>query len=184
MLDLIIEQRIGTGGFGSVYCARIGNVRCAAKEFFVTETEYALSSIQNEIGMLRGLRHRHIVHFYDVHHQGSKLFVVMELAEMGSLSRAIRRQTLDWPSKIKIAYEILCGLEYVHSQGVLHRDLKSSNVLLTKGLEVRLCDFGLARIGVVSASSHREETAAKGTLRWMAPELFTTRPAYSFKSDM
>ncbi|KAF9150638.1 hypothetical protein DFQ26_001515, partial [Actinomortierella ambigua] len=116
----------------------------------------------------------------------------MELAEKGSLERAIRKGDIahdDWTTKARIADEIARGLAYIHQEGVLHRDLKSANVLLTKHMEVKLADFGLAQIrsmasAASSISGHTSKGAA-GTLRWVAPELlYVAKPIYSTKSDV
>ncbi|KAF9967755.1 hypothetical protein BGZ73_000379, partial [Actinomortierella ambigua] len=106
----------------------------------------------------------------------------MDLAENGDLTGVIKRQTLDWKAKSRIAHEIARGLEYIHDLGIVHSDLKSGNVLLTKYMEVKLCDFGFAQVRSLSMS--KTGGGIKGTIRWMAPELFTVRPKYSAKSDI
>lgn len=108
----------------------------------------------------------------------------MELAEKGSLSGVIEGGELanDWSTKKRIAHEIARGLEYIHHEGILHRDLKSANVLLSQHMEVKLADFGLAK--VKSMSSSKSGGSFKGTMRWAAPELFFSTPMYSAKSDM
>ncbi|KAF9966900.1 hypothetical protein BGZ73_000810, partial [Actinomortierella ambigua] len=111
-----------------------------------------------------------------------RLVLVMEYADGGCLEDAIDRGQLDWPNKTRIAQEIVRGLAFIHHMNVIHRDLKSMNVLLTRYREVKLCDFGMATVKVRSTS--KSTSAAKGTLRWMAPEIFAARPKYSTKSDM
>ncbi|KAF9974067.1 hypothetical protein BGZ73_002656 [Actinomortierella ambigua] len=106
----------------------------------------------------------------------------MDLAEGGSLQQVIREKQLDWATKTRITNEIARGLEYMHTNNVIHRDLKSLNVLLTKHMKVKLCDFGLAEIKTASLSKAGQ--SAQGTLRWMAPELLVSKPKYTTKSDI
>ncbi|KAG0242305.1 hypothetical protein BGW41_004519 [Actinomortierella wolfii] len=108
----------------------------------------------------------------------------MEYAEVGSLARAISSHRLEWPDKKRIALQISRGLAYIHHERVIHRDLKSMNVLLTRHMEAKICDFGMATVKCIPVSESNNAIALKGTYRWMAPELFTEQPNYSTKSDM
>ncbi|KAF9970470.1 hypothetical protein BGZ73_006811 [Actinomortierella ambigua] len=179
---LTIGQLIGSGGFGTVYHAKWGNRKVAIKKFSVSREEaYHTAEIQQEIALLERLKDRYVIQFYGTTYHEGQLVLIMDYAEGGSLHGAIVRGQLDWPAKLGVTQGIIRGLDYIHSQKILHRDLKSGNVLLTKHLEVKLCDFGLATVKVTSVSKN---TGAKGTLRWMAPELFIGRPKYSTKSDI
>ncbi|KAF9970469.1 hypothetical protein BGZ73_006810, partial [Actinomortierella ambigua] len=140
------------------------------------------STILREVRLLESLRDKHIIQFYGTTEHEGRLVLVMEYADGGSLEEAIEGgRQFDWPTKSRIAQEMVRGLAYIHHMDVLHRDLKSMNVLLTRFLEVKLCDFGLATVKIRSAS---KSNSTKGTLRWMAPELFAAKPAYSTKSDI
>ncbi|KAF9969104.1 hypothetical protein BGZ73_008695 [Actinomortierella ambigua] len=101
--------------------------------------------IENEVRLLKRLHYRYIIQFYDVVRQHGKVLLVTDFAEFGSLKQVIDKdRLLTGADKERISREISKGLSYIHDLGVLHRDLKSANVLLTKHMEVRLCDFGLA----------------------------------------
>ncbi|KAG0251776.1 hypothetical protein DFQ27_008558, partial [Actinomortierella ambigua] len=135
--------------------------------------------------MLDTLRDRHIIQFYGTRYHKGMLVLIMDYAEGGSLAKAIDRSRLghdDWPTKTRLAQEMARGLYYIHQNNIVHRDLKSANVLLTKYMEVKLCDFGLAM--TKTKSSSKSSTSFAGTLRWMAPEVFGRKPQYSAKSDM
>ncbi|KAG0239680.1 hypothetical protein BGW41_007563 [Actinomortierella wolfii] len=121
--------------------------------------------------------------FYGVVHQNDEVWLITDYAERGSLKRAIDNALLvGWEIKKRIAQDIAKGLAYIHHEGILHRDLKSANVLLTKSMEVKLCDFGLAIVkDLIEAPS---ANTLYGTVRWMAPELLNDRPQYSAKSDV
>ncbi|KAF9158191.1 hypothetical protein DFQ26_007891 [Actinomortierella ambigua] len=182
-MSLSVGSSIGAGAYGSVYNAYWEGRKVAIKQFAMTRADANReSAIQQEVQLLDSLRDKHIIQFYGTTEHEGRLVLVMEYAEGGSLEAAIQHRRLDWPTKTRIAQEVVRGLNYIHHKNVLHRDLKSMNVLLTRHMEVKLCDFGLATVKVRSAS--RSTSSSKGTLRWMAPELFAARPKYSTKSDM
>ncbi|KAG0222385.1 hypothetical protein BGW42_006664, partial [Actinomortierella wolfii] len=143
---------------------------------------------QKEIMVLQNLRHRNVVQFYRTHKQDSNIYLIMELAEKGTLATAINEGLLGWKDKTRLAHEIARGLEYLHQEGVLHRDLKSTNVLLTRHMEAKLADCGLTSIPSNGSSITSMSSAGgriTGTLRWIAPELFeTVKPLYSTKTDV
>ncbi|KAF9305894.1 hypothetical protein BGZ74_008457 [Mortierella antarctica] len=186
----VLGERIGAGAYGQVFRGRLNNMPVAAKLFYRTKQELHQATIQSEIAILTDLRHRHIIQFYQtVEHDDGHVYLVMDLAEKGSLADAITHgEVSSWPVKFRIAHEIARGLEYMHAQRhrVLHCDLKSANVLLNKHMEVKLGDFGLATVRSLSATNSIASGSEirKGTLRWMAPELLSSRPMYSTKSDM
>ncbi|KAG0258924.1 hypothetical protein DFQ27_004392, partial [Actinomortierella ambigua] len=175
-------QRIGSGAYGEVFIVEWGGIHCAAKKLLVTQEELHQVQIQKEISILYHLRHRNVIQFYATHEHEEHFYLIMDLAEKGDLSGAIKHKSLNWKDKTRIAHEIARGLEYIHSLRIIHRDLKSANVLLTKHMEARLCDFGLAEVRSISTS--RSGGGVEGTIRWMAPELFSTKPKYSSKSDI
>ncbi|KAG0221548.1 hypothetical protein BGW41_006685, partial [Actinomortierella wolfii] len=174
---------IRSGGFGSVYRALRAGQPCAAKRCFASHADLSQTDVRREIDILKRLQHRHIIQYFDTIDHDGHAYIVMDLAERGSLAGAIARgEVMDWPTKNRIAHEIARGLQYIHSYDILHRDLKTANVLLTRFMEVKLCDFGLAK--VKSLSSSKSTTSFKGTLRWAAPETLELRPQYSTKSDV
>ncbi|KAF9282400.1 hypothetical protein BGZ68_005984, partial [Mortierella alpina] len=103
--------------------------------------------------------------------------IVMEYVEGGNLAEAIVGGALkNWEVKIQIAKGVSLGLAHLHSQNIIHCDIKSSNILLTEHKEAKICDFGLA----IKAG----ESGGGGTLQWMAPELLQDPPQYTSKSDV
>ncbi|KAF9167498.1 hypothetical protein DFQ26_004452 [Actinomortierella ambigua] len=175
---------LGSGAYGSVYYGRWAARRVAIKMFNVNKNEAnMMAEIQKEVDLLERLQCRYIIQFYGKTYYQENLVLVMDYADGGSLGGAIQKKVLDWQAKFRIAQEIAAGLAYIHHLEILHRDLKSANVLLTKFMEVRLADFGLAMVKSTSASKSTGDKL-KGTPRWMAPELFFRKPKYSTKSDM
>ncbi|KAG0265805.1 hypothetical protein DFQ27_000340 [Actinomortierella ambigua] len=180
---LVISGQIGAGGYSRVYQGRWGTRQVAIKKFHLQQSEAYIGAVQHEIQTLERLRHRHIIQFYGTTYEDGHLALIMDIAEGGSLRLAIEAQKLDWSAKARITQEIVRGLAYIHEVGILHRDLKSSNVLLTRHFEVRLADFALATVKQLMSDTVMSG-ALKGTLRWMAPELLSAKPIYSTKSDM
>ncbi|KAF9969625.1 hypothetical protein BGZ73_007943 [Actinomortierella ambigua] len=203
-MSITLHEKLGEGAYGTVYRATWKSRIVAIKRFAVLKEEIKhLAAIQHEIHTLQQLNDKHIIQFYGTDHYREDdkdiLLLIMEHANGGSLSDAIEdKQLVNWDVKRRIAREIASGLAYIHQEGVVHRDLKSANILLTEHQQVKLCDFGMAK-AKANALSHavlRSEgatlvgttTAAaallKGTYRWMAPELFSKSPEYSTKSDV
>ncbi|KAG0256159.1 hypothetical protein DFQ27_005884 [Actinomortierella ambigua] len=183
-MSLKLGKCVGEGGFGAVYIGMWHGQRCAVKQFHLRGHD---KLIQQEIAHVKNLRHRHIIQFLATETYEGSLVMITDFAEGGTLQSAIKDRRLGggWVKKDEIAKEIAKGLAYIHSNKIIHRDLKSSNVLLTRHLEVKLCDFGLAQVKISTASSHTSNRrSAEGTLRWMAPEVLALRPKYSTKSDM
>jgi serine/threonine protein kinase len=99
--------------------------------------------------------------------EGAK--IALEYCPMGSVESAIRERPEWWNSTVKACaiIGIVCGMRYVHGEGVVHRDLKPSNILFDESLRVRICDFGISRM-----TGSDTLTSGVGTLFYMAPELF------------
>ncbi|KAG0260131.1 hypothetical protein DFQ27_003740 [Actinomortierella ambigua] len=180
-----IGKLIGTGAYGAVFKGRYNTRKAAIKRFQLHQHNTdEVETIEHEIGLLKRLQYRHVIQFYGVHRQGNEISLVMDFAEGGSLKQAIEdSRVAGWHIKSRIAQEIAYGPAYIHHEGILHRDLKSDNVLLSSHMEVKLCDFGLAVVKT-SNSGHSTEVM-RGTVRWLAPELVASeRPRYTTKSDM
>ncbi|KAF9944144.1 hypothetical protein BGZ70_005002, partial [Mortierella alpina] len=164
-----LGKKIGSGAQAEIFKAKCGLDEVVVKRFLDSKHK----STKQEVAIIQELTHKHIVQFYYVHHD----MIVMEYVEGGNLSEAIVGKALkNWEVRTQIAKHISLGLAYLHSQGIIHCDIKSSNILLTEHKEARICDFGLAmRVG---------ESGGGGTLPWMAPELLQSPPQYTDKSDV
>lgn len=140
------------------------------------------TSLLREVEIHQRLADRHIIQFYDseyITEDGERrIQLVMEHAECGTLQSTIPR--LQWGDKERIAGEIAHGLSYVHSLGIIHCDIKSENVLLTKKLEAKLCDFGSA----MTAEDKQRQKPSIGTDEYTAPEFLKDATAYSPGSDI
>ncbi|KAF9945340.1 hypothetical protein BGZ72_001463 [Mortierella alpina] len=159
--NIELGKKIGSGAQAEIFKAKCGLDDVVVKRFLNSKHK----STKQEIDIIKHLTHRHIVQFYHVHQD----MIVMEYVEGGDLAAAITGRGLkNWDVKTQIAKDISLGLAYLHCQGIIHCDIKSSNILLTQYKEARICDFGLAtRVG---------ESGGGGTLQWMAPELLQDPP--------
>jgi len=114
----------------------------------------------------------------------AKVSIVMELMGRGSLSGLLRSKTeLPWDLRLSMARDIAMGIQVLHTNQprVVHRDLKSANILLDENFRCKISDFGLA---VVKQDSATKTGSLAGTLGWIAPELFALRPKFTTKSDI
>lgn len=134
--------------------------------------------MRDEISVLARLKHPHVVQMLGCSLEPAA--IIMERAELGGLDGLLKagKGKIPLPCQIELMYEMSAGMLYLHGNDVLHRDLKSLNVLLDHGLKVKLADFGLSRV----RESTYVRTNAAGTLTHMAPECF--EGVFSKKTDV
>lgn len=182
-----LEEQIGSGAMGVVYRARfVKNDRRVAlkllpKEVAVNPTLAA--RFQREMEILKDLKHPHIVHSFGGTCEGDQWFYAMELVDGGTLGTLLQEQgKLPWRQVIELGLQICAGLDYAHSRGVIHRDLKPGNLLLMKSGKVKLGDFGLAL--VVAETRLTATGKTMGSLHYMAPEQIQGKPPLSSRTDL
>ncbi|KAG0248747.1 hypothetical protein DFQ27_000675, partial [Actinomortierella ambigua] len=182
--SLELGDVIGSGVSAVVYKGRYNNQTAAIKRFVLRGHTVDDSEIRREIDQLKSFHSRFIIQYHGVKCQNREILLITDYADGGSLRQAIDdTRIIDWGQKERIAQEIAAGLAYIHQESILHRDLRSDNVLLTTHMDVKLCDFGLATIK--NSSEDPSKDPLRSTLLWMAPELVLAgRPLYSSKSDM
>ena len=175
-----IGRLLGIGGMGYVYAARdIELGRDVALKVASLDDEDAQSRLRREAQHASRLSHPHICHIYDVARADGQLFVVMELVSGRSLADLVREGPLSIAIATRHGVEIADALAHAHEHGVTHRDLKSTNVMITPKRGAKVLDFGLARMletHQIDALSHSQrsltgEGMIAGTLPYMAPEL-------------
>ncbi|XP_058103389.1 uncharacterized protein LOC131246946 [Magnolia sinica] len=171
-----ISNKIGEGGFGSVYKGLLSDGTSIAVKQLSSKSKQGSREFVNEIGMISALQHPNLVKLNGCCIEGDQQLLVYEYMENNSLARALFGPTeyqlqLDWPTRHRICIGIARGLAYLHEESTLkivHRDIKATNVLLDRDLIPKISDFGLARL--------REEekthisTRVAGTMGYMAPE--------------
>lgn len=179
---------LGAGGMGEVYRARdtrLGrDVAIKVLPEHATRSPEARQRFEREARAISSLNHPHVCTLYDVGHEGDTEFLVLELLEGETLARRLEQGPLDTPDLLRMGIEIADALDKAHRHGILHRDLKPHNVMLTKA-GAKLMDFGLAKAagGALPGSSLLQSLSpptrttpltAQGTLvgtfQYMSPE--------------
>ncbi|RZR96776.1 hypothetical protein BHM03_00025840 [Ensete ventricosum] len=181
------KRKLGEGGFGGVYK---GFLNRSGKEVAVkkisSKSKQGKKEYSSEVKIISRLRHRNLVQLIGWCHERGEFLLVYEFLPNGSLDYHLfsRNTTLPWGIRYNIALGLASALLYLHEeweQCVVHRDVKSSNVMLDSGFNAKLGDFGLARL--VDHKLGQHATVPAGTLGYLAPECFNTGKA-SKESDV
>jgi len=168
-----IREVLGHGGFAVVYLAHDRELdRDVALKVLREDrlTAGSLSRLKREVRVARELAHDNLVRVYDIESSGSALFITLEAVAGGSLRDQLRRGPLPVEVAVRLARGLFRGLQALHGVGIVHRDVKPGNVLLTEEGVVKLADFGLA-LHVEGGDTRVTATeTAVGTLEYLAPE--------------
>ncbi|KAH9532386.1 hypothetical protein CY35_19G090500 [Sphagnum magellanicum] len=189
------KTMIGKGGFGHVYYGKLEDGQEVAIKVLDIKSTQGPSEFFNEVDVLSRVSHRNLVSLIGYCHEDNQQMLIYEFMRKGSLCdhlygdlTMLTVERLDWKSRMNIALNAAQGLEYLHSgsnQSIIHRDVKSSNILLSNNMEIaKVADFGLSKLiyGEDQDITH-VTTNVKGTLGYLDPEYFTTR-CLSPKSDV
>ncbi|XP_030378072.1 LIM domain kinase 1 isoform X2 [Scaptodrosophila lebanonensis] len=164
--ELVVGEKLGEGFFGKVYKVThkpSGKVM-VLKELHRADEE-AQRNFLKEVAVLRQLDHRHVLKFIGVLYKDKKLHMVTEYVPGGCLKELIHDsgKTLSWTERVGFARDISCGMSYLHSMDIIHRDLNSMNCLVREDRSVVLADFGLARSVDAPRIGGAGSTAASGS---------------------
>src|SRR5262245_42376184 len=191
-----ILDELGRGGMGRVYKAvHLAMGRFVALKMIspaLTQTERARELFQREVRAAGRLHHPNIVTFYDAHTSGDRCYLVMEYVDGPNLSQLVKEQG---PLPVEQACEYIrqaaVGLEYAHHQGLIHRDVKPSNLLVqqtTAGPQVKILDFGLALVTAGDANTGGGTVGAAntvlGTPDFVSPEQARDQYSVDGRSDL
>ena len=181
-----VEHRLGSGGMGVVYAARDLDLdRLVALKFVFSDVVDAQDQLRGEAQRASRLNHPNVCTIHEVGASDGMTYFVMEHVSGRTLSALIAEHPLPLENLLNYGSQMAEALAHAHAHGLIHRDLKSSNVMVTPEGRVKVLDFGLAcpappqRVSEVSQSRKelsREEPIA-GTLPYMAPELLRAQPA-------
>jgi beta-lactam-binding protein with PASTA domain/predicted Ser/Thr protein kinase len=168
-----IIGRISEGGMATVYSARRmsdGQVLAlkVLREQFAADAEF-VERFQREAKAVSELSHPHMVRVFASGEDGGIHFIAMEFVEGEDLKRFLRRERrLSSSRAAEIAAQVCEALEYAHAHGIIHRDVKPQNILLTKDGDVKVADFGIAR--AMSAATITQTGTVLGSVQYLAPE--------------
>ncbi|XP_021989812.1 receptor-like protein kinase ANXUR2 isoform X1 [Helianthus annuus] len=175
---------IGRGGFGKVYRGTItyGEISLdAAIKRLESGSNQGAVEFWAEVEMLSKLRHSHLVSLIGYCKEGQEMILVYEYMRKGTLADRLhkRRAPLTWVRRLKICIGAARGLDYLHTDTnikprVIHRDVKSSNILLDDNWAAKISDFGLSKIGPTNQPSTYVNTLVRGTFGYLDPDYFQT----------
>ncbi|KAJ4802332.1 Serine/threonine-protein kinase 36 [Rhynchospora pubera] len=181
--DYHVLGLVGEGSFGKVYKGRKKNsFQTVAMKFILKhgKTEKDLHNLRQEIEILRKLKHENIIEMLDAFETPQEFCVVTEFAQ-GELFEVLEDDKCLPEEQVQaIAKQLVKALHYLHSNRIIHRDMKPQNILISSGSVVKLCDFGFARAMSVNTVVLR---SIKGTPLYMAPELVQEQP-YNHTADL
>ncbi|XP_048440894.1 calmodulin-binding receptor-like cytoplasmic kinase 3 [Pyrus x bretschneideri] len=175
------SQEVGEGGFGTVYKARLDDgqvvsIKRAKKEYFENlQTEFG-----SEVELLAKIDHRNLVKLLGYVEEGNERLIITEYVANGTLREHLDCQhgkILEFNQRLEIAIDVAHALTYLHlyaEKQIIHRDVKSSNILLTESMRAKVADFGFARLGPMDADRTHISTKVKGTVGYLDPEYMKT----------
>ncbi|XP_022136159.1 serine/threonine-protein kinase STY46 isoform X2 [Momordica charantia] len=179
---LKFEHKVASGSYGDLYKGTYCSQEVAIK---VLKPERVNSDMQSEFAqevyIMRKVRHKNVVQFIGACTKPPSLCIVTEFMSGGSVYDYLHKQkgTFRLPSLLKVAIDVSKGMNYLHQNNIIHRDLKAANLLMDENEVVKVADFGVARV----KSQSGVMTAETGTYRWMAPEVIEHKP-YDHKADV
>ena len=193
--DLTFLRVLGKGGCGEVYLAESKTLgKVPVKKTLLGGDEQIMQEFLNEAELLSKMNSPYIIRFFGTSRNKEGECIVMEYATNGTLFHFLEflrkrksESTFSWDKRYQMAQDITRGLLLMHSQGVLHRDMKSLNILLDQNMTAKISDFGLSKIKTKSqttSSSLYVQNNAFGSLLWKAPETFSIKNPYTDKADI
>ncbi|KAI3463021.1 hypothetical protein Pfo_019684 [Paulownia fortunei] len=168
------SRKLGQGGAGSVYRGTLPNGKTVAVKRLFFSTRQWVDEFFNEINLISGIEHKHLVKLLGCSIEGPESLLVYEFVRNKSLEQYLfenKVKILSWKERYNIIVGTAQGIAFLHAGSefrIIHRDIKSSNVLLDENLDPKIADFGLARC--FAADKTHLSTGIAGTLGYMAPE--------------
>ncbi|PWN34280.1 Pkinase-domain-containing protein [Meira miltonrushii] len=181
-------ELVGRGAYGAVYRGmHIASGKAVALKVVNLDTpDDDVSEIQKEVALLSQLREttsKNVIRYWGCWLREAELWIVMDFAEGGSVRTLMKAGPIAEKYACIIVRESLIALSFLHKSGIIHRDIKAANILLTTEGRIQLADFGVAAT-LVSSSVHSRRMTFVGTPYWMAPEVITQGKSYDQSADI
>jgi hypothetical protein len=184
------NRKIGQGGFGSVFFGTLPEGNDVAVKVLSLFSKEGIHQFENEVDLLSRTHHKNLVSLIGYCHESRELMLIYEYMPGGSLrdslyGRNTEISQLNWKTRLKISLDAAQGLEYLHvgcNPKIIHRDVKTANILLDSNMNGKLADFGLSKMTVDGEASH-VTTMVKGTPGFLDPDYFRTQ-MLTEKSDV
>ena len=186
--DIIYHEQIGRGASGDVYrvtwkSKKLGKIQAAAKKIPIFKDGNIEEKFGNEVNYLQSLNHPNIIAYYGHVITHDHLIIVTEYATKGTLYDYLKKKDRLPPElKLKWAIQAVRGLKYLQDKNILHRDIKSINLLIDSEDNLKICDFGIAK----DLTSTKTTKNLKGSIKYIPPEAFhfTSDSKLSPKADI
>lgn len=187
--DFCPTNKIGEGGFGSVYRGKLKHGKIAAIKVLSAESQQGVNEFLTEIKVISDIQHENLVKLLGCCAEGKHRILVYNYMENNSLAQALLGSGMcniefDWQIRSRICIGIARGLAFLHEEvhpHIVHRDIKASNILLDKDLTPKISDFGLAKL--MPANVTHVSTRVAGTLGYLAPE-YAVRGQLTRRADI
>ena len=180
--DIVFQEKIASGAFGDLFKGIFCGQDVAIKILRgVQDNSVQYQEFLQEVSIMRKVRHRNVVQFIGACTKKPHLCIVFEYMKGGSVYDRLRsgKGPFSIVEVLRIAAEVSRGMNYLHQRKILHRDLKTANLLIDEHGTVKIADFGVARL----LDTEGVMTAETGTYRWMAPEIIEHKP-YDQQADV
>ncbi|XP_027340764.1 probable LRR receptor-like serine/threonine-protein kinase At1g67720 isoform X3 [Abrus precatorius] len=182
------SKKIGKGSFGSVYYGKMRDGKEVAVKSMTDSCTHGNQQFVNEVSLLSRIHHRNLVPLIGYCEEESQHILVYEYMHNGTLRDHIhecsKKKNLDWLSRLRIAEDAAKGLEYLHTgcnPSIIHRDVKTSNILLDINMRAKVSDFGLSRLAEEDLT--HISSIARGTVGYLDPEYYASQQLTE-KSDV
>ena len=194
-VELLKTEELGVGSYGAVCKAMCDDLPCAAKilhrtlfQFTAPGNTSVMRKFEQECRLLSAIKHPHIVQYLGTYHDPESRLPVLLMELMDeSLTRFLERsrEPIPYHTEVNLCHDIALALSYLHSNGIVHRDLSSNNVLLIAGSRAKVTDFGMVKLYDVNRRTvHLTPlTLCPGTTVYMSPEALRDQPVYTDKLD-
>ena len=181
-----ILEKLGEGGMGVVYKAEDTKLeRTVALKFLppgLTRTAEWKERFLREAQAVAALAHSNICTVYEINESEDQAFIAMEYIEGHSLAEKIEKGSLELEEAVSIALRVVEGLKHAHKKGIVHRDIKPANIMVAEDGQVKIMDFGLAKL---AGKTRLTKTATiMGTVAYMSPEQARGDSAVDYRTDV